>query len=129
MATRQKVFSYVELDERTSIQKLGVFDQIRAMMRELFNDDSKELTKMDLVTQESLRLEANLLDFVERATAPIRKGDRRSVELKVSSRFKSVIDKVFTNPRLTNYYTIHYKMPDIPYDIDYTITVKMEAIR
>lgn len=127
--TRHKVYSYVELDERTSIQKLGVFDQIRAMVRQLFHDDSKELLQSDILTREQLKLQADLMNFVDKATEPIRRGSKRSVEMKISSKFKSVIDEVLKNPRLTNYYHIHYKLPDIPYDIDYTITVRMEVRR
>lgn len=123
----KKLFSFIEVDENTPIQKLSVFDQLRVLIKKLASDDSAELMAEDAVTQNQLRLKADLIDFLNQALDPIRRGKRRAVSLSIPNVFDPVLDEVLNAPRIQNYYYVDVKRPDIEYDIPFDIRVDMEV--
>ena len=58
MQKKRKLFSYIEVDDNTPIQKLGVMDQLRVLIRKMGQDDASELIAEDAVTQNVRRLKA-----------------------------------------------------------------------
>lgn len=124
---KKKLFSYVEVDDNTPIQKLSVKDQLRVLLQRLTQSDSDELKSEDAVTIEQLTLKANLLDFISRATEPIRQGKHRKVTMSISSNFNPVLQEVLESSSIVSYYNIEVNRPDIMYDIPHMITVKLEV--
>ena len=51
MRQGKKLFSFVEVDANTPIQKLSVLDQFRVLIKKMANDDAAELKADDAVTQ------------------------------------------------------------------------------
>jgi hypothetical protein len=125
---KEKVYEYVELNDRTPVQKLSLGDQVRVLFKRLTYDASQELKREDALTREELKLRADLFDFIDTATDPIRRGQHRSVSLDVSHRFEPVLDSILLNPRWTNHYRVSINRPKIEYNIAYDIKVKMEVI-
>lgn len=129
MSSKEKVYEYVELNDRTPVQKLSLGDQLRVLFQRITYDASLELKRNDALTIGEMRLRADLYKFVRAATDPIRKGSRKSVEMVISSEFEPVFESVFGNPRILNFYKVEITKPRIEYDIKYMIKVKMEEIK
>ena len=123
----KKLFSYIEVDENTPIQKLSVMDQIRVLIKKLTADDSAELLADNAVTLSMLRLKADLQAIVDEALEPIRKGKRYAVSISLPNEFDPVLDEVLKAPRISNYYFVEVLRPDIEYDIPYDIRLNLEV--
>lgn len=124
---KKKLFTFVEVDDNTPIQKLSVKDQLHVLIKRLTHDDADELRAEDAITISELTLKANLLDFIYKSTNPIRRGEKHKVTLMISNDFDSVLDEVLTAPTVTNFYTVEVQRPDIDYDVHYLIQVKLEV--
>lgn len=124
---KQKLFTYVEVDDNTPIQKLGIKDQLRVLIQRLTYDDATELKTEDAVTINQLTLRANLLELIHKATDPIRKGKRHKVTIMVSNMFDPVLEEVLASSTIANYYDVEVQRPDIEYDIPFFVTVKLEV--
>ena len=127
MAKRQKLFSFVELTDDTPIQKLSILEQFRLLVRRLSNDDKEQLKADDAETVYGLQLKANLLEFLNKATEKIRRGDETSVTMQISSKFLPVLDDVLNSSTIATYYTSTVTKPDIEFDIDYFLKLKLEV--
>lgn len=126
---KERVYSYKTLTSASEpIQNLSFLEQVRMVIDKVLDDPANELKKDDAVTEEYMTRKANLMDFLVKATAPIRGRDHRSVRLKINSTFASVLDEVLNSPRFANFYRIKVYKPTVEYDIEYFITVEMEAI-
>lgn len=123
----KKLFSFIEVDDNTPIQKLSVLDQLRLLVRNLTNTDREQLKTDSAETAYELQLKANLLEFLHKATEKVRNGEHRSVTVAVSSRFLPVLDEVLASPSISNFYTVSVFKPDIEFDIDYDIRVTLEV--
>ena len=124
---KQKLFSYVEIDDSTPIQKLKVTDQLRALFKNAVDDDAQELKAEDAATIYELQLKANLFEFLAKSTSPIKQGRHNSVTLNISSKFEPVLDEVLNDRRIANFYNVRVLRPNIDYDIDYMVEVKLEV--
>lgn len=135
---REKVFSYVKEDDRIPIQKLSILDQFLVLIKKMTFDPSAEIKRQDLLTRETLKLKADLIEFVMGATEAIRKGEHRSVHFKISSKFNPVIKDILPlkedfpmdqelKGRFASYYNITIKRPALEYDVDHYIDVWMEV--
>ena len=124
---KEKVFEYVELDDKTPIQKLSILDQVRILFRKLTYDASQELKRDDAVTREELKLKADLIDFILKATEPIRNGEHRKVLISISNKFDPILESVLRSKRISNYYGITIDRPNIEYDIPFFIRVTLEV--
>ena len=127
MRSGKKLFSFVEMTDDVPIQKLTVLEQLRLLVRKLANDDKEQLKADDAETVYLLTLKANLLEFFNKATEKIRKGDERSVTCQVSSKFLPVLDEVLQSTSIGSYYAAEVIKPDIEFDIDYFVKVKLEV--
>lgn len=127
MAKTQRLYSYTQIDDRTPIQKLSVWDQLRVLLRQITHSKKNELATEDAVTHATLTLRANLLDFISKATRSIREGKHTSVTMKISNQFDPVLDEVLSSPSVKNYYNVTVQRPDIDYDIVYFIVVTLEV--
>lgn len=125
MQKKRKLFSYIEVDDNTPIQKLGVMDQLRVLIRKMGQDDASELTAEDAVTQNLLQLKADLLQLLDDALEPIRMGKKYAVSLSISNEFDPVLDEVLKSSRIANYYDVTVTRPDIEYDITYNMRVDL----
>lgn len=125
MQKKHKLFSYIEVDDNTPLQKLGVMDQLRVLIRKLGQDDASELIAEDAVTRNLLQLKADLLQLLDDALEPIRMGKRYAVSLSVSNDFDPVLDEVLKSSRIANYYSVTVTRPNIEYDIAYNIRVDL----
>ena len=123
----KKLFSFIEVDENTPIQKLSVMDQFRVLIKKMTADDAAELMAEDAVTLNLLRLKADLIGLLDEALEPIRQGKRRAVSISLSNEFDPVLDEVINSPNISNYYYVDVTRPDIDYDIPYKIRLDLEV--
>lgn len=123
----KKLFSFIEVDETTPIQKLSFSEQLRVLIQRLTNEGKEQLKADDAETVYQLQLKANLLEFLQKATEKVRQGEHRSVTVSVSSRFLPVLDEVLESTSIQAYYTYKVEKLDIEYDIEYFIQVTLEV--
>jgi hypothetical protein len=123
----KKLYSFVEIDDRTPIQKLKIADQLRALLRRLTYSAANDLKTEDAATAYFLTLKANLLEFIQKSTEPIKRGEHRSVTLVISGKFSPVLEEVLASPHVAPFYLIDVDRPDMDYDIPYTIEVRLEV--
>ena len=122
---KKKLFSFIEVDDSTPVATLSPLDQLRIVAKQLTEDPELELQNEDFALSEVIKLKANLQDFLHKATAPIRKGQRKSVVVSIDSKFNPVINEVLHSQEIQNYYKVEIAKPKINYDIDYNIMVKL----
>lgn len=123
----KKLFSFIEVDENTPIQKLSVMDQLRVLVKKITADDSAELMADNAVTISMLKLKADLQAILDNALDPIRKGKRYAVSISIPNEFDPVLEEVLDSPRIKSYYNVHVTRPDIEYDIPYDIRLDLEV--
>jgi len=123
----KKLFSFVEVDDNTPIQKLSLSDQLRVLIKKLTDDEKEQLRADDAETVYQLQLKANLLEFFHKATEKVRQGEHKSVTMAVSSKFLPVLDEVLESSSIATYYKVSTFKPEIEYDIDYFIRVTLEV--
>lgn len=127
MTGGKKLYSFVEVDESTPIQKLKITDQIRVLLKHFTYDPANDLRNEDVVTAEYMRRKANLSDFLRRATLPIRKGEKREVIVNVSTEFQPVFDEVIKSHEIADFYSVAVVYPKIEYDIPYDFMVRLRV--
>lgn len=127
MRQGKKLFSFVEVDANTPIQKLSVLDQFRVLIKKMANDDAAELKADDAVIQNLLHLKADLIGFLDTAVEPIRQGKKFAVSVAISSDFEPVLQEVLNSSKFKNYYEITVSKPDIEFDVTYQIRVDLIA--
>lgn len=127
MASGKKLYSYVDVDDSTPIQKLKIWDQLRVLLKHLTYDPANELKSEDAVTTELMTLRANLSTFLKKATDPIRKGKRKEVIVNVSNKFDPVFDEVVKSPEISNFFYVDVVRPKIDYDIPYDFIVRLRV--
>ena len=104
MAGEKRLYSFVEVDDRTPVQKLKISDQLRVLLKSMTYDAANELHNEDIVTQEYMQLRANLTDFLRRATEPIRDGRHSEVIVNVSTHFSPVFDEVINSHEIKDFF-------------------------
>lgn len=127
MAEGKKLYSFVEVDESTPVQKLKIADQLRVLLKYLTYDAANELKNEDIVTQEYMTLKANLAEFLRRATEPIRAGKRKEVIVNISSSFDPVFEEVINSHEIADFFTVDVVRPKIEYDIAYDFMVRLRV--
>lgn len=127
MAEGKKLYSFVEVDDSTPIQKLKISDQLRVLLKSLTYDPANELKNDDIVTQEYMTLKANLSEFLRRATEPIRKGKRKEVIVNISTHFNPVFEDVINSHEIADFYYVSVVRPKIEYDIPYDFMVRLRV--
>lgn len=123
----KKLYTFVEVDDSTPIQKLKVRDQLRVLLKHLTYDPANELKNEDAVTMEYMTLKADLSEFLRKATESIRRGKRKEVIVSVSTKFKPVFEEVLNSHEIKDFYYVSVAKPDISYDIPYDIMVKLRV--
>lgn len=123
----KKLFSFIDVDENTPIQKLSVMDQMRVLLKKIMADDAAELAADNAVTISMLKLKADLMAILDDALAPIRKGKNFAVSIQIPNEFDPVLDEVLESPRIKNYYLVTVERPDIDYDIPYNLRLNLEV--
>lgn len=127
MAKGKVLYTFVDVDDSTPIQKLSVLDQLRVLLKNLTYDAGNELKNEDIVTQEYLTLKANLSEFLRKATLPIRKGKRHEVIVNISTVFNPVFDEVIKSPEIDNFYWVDVVKPKTDYNISYDMLVRLRV--
>lgn len=127
MAEGKKLYSFVEVDDSTPIQKLKISDQLRVLLKSLTYDPANELKNEDIVTQEYMTLKANLSEFLRKATEPIRRGNRREVIVNISTHFDPVFEDVIKSHEIADFYDVAVVRPKIEYDIPYDFMVRLRV--
>lgn len=127
MSEGKKLYSFVEVDDSTPIQKLGLADQLRVLFKQLTYDDANELRNDDIVTQQYMTLKANLSEFLRKATEPIRRGNRHEVIVNISTKFDPVFEEVINSHEIQDFYKVDIVRPKIDYDIPYDIMVRLRV--
>lgn len=127
MAKGKKLFSFVDVTENTPIQKLSVMDQVRVMIKKMSHDDAEELRADDAVTQNLMRLKADLMGFLDTALEPLRQGKKYAVSVLIPNEYDPVLDEVLSSTKIANFYTVKVTRPDIEYDIKYDIRIDLEV--
>ena len=127
MAQGKKLYSFVEVDDRTPVQKLSISDQLRVLLKHLTHDPANELRTEDSVTTERMILKANLSDFLRKATEPIRAGKKREVIVNISNKFDPVFNEVISSHEISDFFEVSVVRPKIEYDIPYDFMVKLRV--
>ena len=125
MAEGKVLYTFVEVDDSTPVQKLTIRDQFRVLLKSLTYDPANELKNEDIVTQEYMTLRANLTDFLRKATAPIRRGDKHEVIVNISTKFNPVFNDVMQSHEIADFYDVAIVTPKIEYDIPYDVMVRL----
>lgn len=123
----KKLFSFLEVTDDTPVQKLGVLDQFRLLVRKLSNSDAEQLKADSAETVYNLQLQANLQEFIHKAATKVRNGDEKSVTMQLSSKFLPVLDGVLNSPSIKPFYTWTIEKPEVDLDIDYFFTLTLEV--
>ena len=127
MATGKRLYTFVEVDDSTPVQKLKISDQLRVLLKSLTYDAANDLKNDDIVTQEYMQLRANLTDFLRKATEPIRSGQNHEVIVNISTHFNPVFDDVINSPEIRDFYDVAIVEPKIEYDIPYDKMVRLRV--
>lgn len=127
MATGKRLYTFVEVDDSTPVQKLKISDQLRVLLKSLTYDAANDLKNDDIVTQEYMQLRANLTDFLRKATEPIRSGQNHEVIVNISTHFNPVFDEVINSPEIRDFYDVAIVEPKIEYDIPYDKMVRLRV--
>ena len=132
MAIKQKygkrLMEYVDVTDNTPIQKLSALDQIRVLLKKLTHDDAAELQAENAVTRHSLELQADLSEMLNKALDPLRRGQSSAVSVSLPSVYEGVIDDVFNNSRINQYYNVKISKPSIEYDgVPYNFRLDLEV--
>jgi hypothetical protein len=127
-----ELYRYTKVDVNSNLDNLNFFEKLRAMYQNWFVDTGRsEIQKAkneEEVSEEMIKMQANLLDFIHKATEKIRTGDRFSVTMDIASEFDPVIDQVLTGSSLCRFYDIKVlsrPKPDIK--IPYKIRIRLTA--
>lgn len=128
-ADKQKLSSYVTVDENTPMIKLSIKDQMRVILGRMTQDDARELDNEDAFAINEAVRRANLEDFLRKATKPIREGIHTSVSLSISSEFDDILKDVLESPQISRYYTVKLIRPEVDYNVHYNILVRLEVRR
>ena len=119
---------YVDVTDNTPIQKLSALDQIRVLLKKLTHDDAAELQAENAVTRHSLELQADLSEILNKALDPLRRGQSSAVSVSLPSVYENVIDDVFNNSRINQYYNVKISKPSIEYDgVPYNFRLDLEV--
>lgn len=127
MVDGKKLYSFVEVDDSTPIQKLKISDQLRVLLKSLTYDPANELKNEDIVTKEYLTLKANLSEFIRQATEPIRRGKNKEVIVNISTKFNPVFQDVISSREIVDFYDVAIVKPKIEYDIPYDFMVRLRV--
>lgn len=128
---KRKIFTYTDVSEDVSIQKLSVKDQLYLAIKKLSKDDAEELKADMIETEEELTLRADLLEFFHKATERIRRGEAYSVTMQISSQFKPVLSSILESPSIAPYYEAQVVEPNMDFGVlvDYFIEVTLKVKR
>jgi len=127
-----KVIRFPIIDDNSSIESLSILDKFRAIFNQWSEETGRnEVVKYELeeeVVKVELTLFADCYDFIMKALSPIRDGKKKSVELRISSKFDPVLDRVLNTKIINNSYT--YKIlsrPKVPEGVNYVIHLILEV--
>lgn len=126
MAER-KLYTFVEVDDKTPVQKLSIADQLRVILKKITEDPANELANEDAVTRERLILKANLTEFLRKSVEPIKRGKRKEVVIEVSNMFDPVLDEVLKSKAIRNYYSVEIARPHVEYNIPLNILLRIKV--
>lgn len=127
MAQGKKLYSFVEVSDKTPIQKLSISDQLRVLLKHITYDPANELRTEDSVTVERMTLKANLSDFLRKATEPIRAGKKKEVIVNISNKFDPVFEEVINGREISDFFDVAIVRPKIDYDIPYDFMVRLRV--
>lgn len=118
---------YVDVTDNTPIQQLSAIDQIRVLLKKMTHDDAAELQAENAVTRHALELQADLSSILNKALDPLRRGQAKAVSLSLPSVYDSVLDDVFNNSKIKEYYNTKITRPEVDYDIPYNFRLDVEV--
>lgn len=124
---KKKLISFVDADDNTPIQKLPVKDLLVLLLKKLTYNEESELKNDDAYTQHIATLYTDCNALIKKSCRLIREGKSKSVTLLVSNKFEPVLNDVLNSSKIKNYYNVEVKKPNIDYDIDYYIRVRLEG--
>ena len=125
MAGEKQLYTFIEVDDKTPVQKLSIADQLRVILKKITEDPAHEWANEDAVTRERLMLKANLTEFLRKSVEPIKKGKRREVIIEVSNMFDPVLQEVLQSKAIRNYYNVEIARPKVEYDIPLNILLRI----
>lgn len=125
MSAEKRLFRFIEVDDKTPIQKLSLSDQLRVLVKQFTYDPANELRNDDIVTTQYMRLKANLSEFLRKATEPLRSGEKKEVIVNVSTEFNPVFEEVLNSHEIADFYHVAVVKPKIEYDIPYDYLVRL----
>lgn len=127
MGKEKKLFTYVEVNDSTPVQKLSVKDQIHVLLKQFTYDPANELRNDDIVTTAYMRLKSNLSEFLRKATAPIRNGEKTEVIVNVSNNFDPVLKEVLASHEIADFYKVDVVKPKVEYDVPFDYLLRLRV--
>lgn len=124
---KKKLFSFLEVTDEVPIQKLSALEQFRLLVRRMTNSDAEQLRAADAETVYQLQLQADLMEFLHKATEKVRAGGEKSVTMQISSKFNPVLQDVLEGSTIKPFYTYKIESPEIDLDVDYFIRLTLEV--
>ncbi len=127
MGAEKRLFTFVEVNDKTPIQKLSLMDQLRVLLKQATYDPANELHNDDIVTTEYMTLKANLSEFLRKATEPLRLGKKKEVIVNISTEFNPVFEEVIKSHEIADFFYVSVVKPKIEYDIPYDFLVMLRV--
>ena len=121
-----EIYRSVKLTDNVKATELSTLDKIRLLLSKVGNDAEMELDTAEKLSADTLRKQAALSQFLDKAIDNMIKRDYESVTVKIPSDFKPYLNAVI-NPvdGKGRYYDFKVTDPRNTMDIKYNIIIRI----
>lgn len=125
-----RLYSYIDTTDDTSLDDVSFIEKTIAMIFQWFKESGRESAEKDklenMVSEDLLTLQADLVQYIDKALIPIKQGKNRKVTLSIDSNFVPVLES--TMEKYKNTFTVEYiSWPKVDYKHNYQVIVSLEA--
>jgi hypothetical protein len=128
-----RVYTYVKVEENANIHQLSILDKLRAVYGAWVEDtgraELRQTRNQEALIAEELSLRGDAIQFLHKATEPIRQGKHRDVVVEIDKAFSTILEDVLSSPIIDDFYKvsiINWPRPEFD-SIQYVITIRLEA--
>jgi hypothetical protein len=91
-----RLYSYIDTTDDTSLEDVGFVQKAIAIIFQWFKESGRESAERDklenIVSEDLLTLQADLIQYIDKALEPIKQGKKRKVTLSIDSNFVPVLE-------------------------------------
>jgi hypothetical protein len=125
-----RLYSYIDTTDDTSLEDVGFVQKAIAIIFQWFKESGRESAERDklenIVSEDLLTLQADLIQYIDKALEPIKQGKKRKVTLSIDSNFVPVLESSMEKYKST--FNIDYvSWPKVDYKYNYQVIVSLEA--